>query len=214
MLMNEKWLWLPDFASDLGLWEDDLVGVAPAADHVFVPYEKLAVSLDNLYELEGMSNASTVVGWGLGAFSMLLNAKRRPKDQQWILLSPFADYCSEESEWTTENLSFIAHQTMTAVDATINAFYELLEDELGEWQDDWLKKAKSVEPDLLRVGLEYMAKNRIESPVETGGGIQVLFGRMDRAVLPSMTIALKEFLPQAEFKERPKAGHWPPMLLF
>jgi pimeloyl-ACP methyl ester carboxylesterase len=212
--MNENWLWLPDFASDLGLWEDDLVGVAPAADHVFVPYEKLAVSLDKLYNLEGMSDASTVVGWGLGAFTMLMNAKDRPKGQKWILLAPFADYCSDESEWTTENLSFIAHQTLTAVDATINAFYELLEDELGEWQDDWLKKAKSVEPDLLRVGLEYMAKNRIESPVDTKGDVQVLFGRMDRAVLPSMTLALKEFLPQAEFKERPKAGHWPPMLLF
>lgn len=161
-----------------------------------------------------MSDASTVVGWGLGAFTMLMNAKDRPKGQKWILLAPFADYCSDESEWTTENLSFIAHQTLTAVDATINAFYELLEDELGEWQDDWLKKAKSVKPDLLRVGLEYMAKNRIESPVDTKGDVQVLFGRMDRAVLPSMTLALKEFLPQAEFKERPKAGHWPPMLLF
>ena len=51
--MNEKWLWLPDFASDLGLWEDDLVGVAPAADHVFVPYETMANSLDDLYGFAG-----------------------------------------------------------------------------------------------------------------------------------------------------------------
>jgi hypothetical protein len=37
---------------------------------------------------------------------------------------------------------------------------------------------------------------------------------LDKAILPAMTLALKDFLPQAEFKERPKAGHWPPMLLF
>lgn len=212
--MNEKWLWLPDFASDLGLWEDDLVGVAPAADHVFVPYEKMANSLDDLYGLEDMPSASTVAAWGLGAFALLKNAAHRPKRQQWVLLSPFADFCSEDSEWTTENLSFIAHQTLTAVDATVNAFFELLEDELGEWQDDWLKKAKSMDPASLRLGLDYMAKNRIDSPVKTNGDIRVLFGRLDKAILPAMTLALKDFLPQAEFKERPKAGHWPPMLLF
>ena len=88
------------------------------------------------------------------------------------------------------------------------------EDELGEWQDDWLKKAKSMDPASLRLGLDYMAKNRIDSPVKTDGDIRVLFGRLDKAILPAMTLALKDFLPQAEFKERPKAGHWPPMLLF
>ena len=39
--MNEKWIWLPDFASDMGIWEDDLMGVAPDADHQFVTYEKM-----------------------------------------------------------------------------------------------------------------------------------------------------------------------------
>ena len=129
-------------------------------------------------------------------------------------MSPFADYCSDESEWTTENLSFIAHQTLTAVDATINAFYELIENELGDWQDDWFKKAKSMSPEALRLGLEYMARNRIDSRIDTGKNVQVLYGRMDQAIPPAMTLALKEFLPDAEFKERPKAGHWPPMLLF
>ena len=213
--MKEKWIWLPDFASDMGLWEDDLVGISPAADHIFFPYEKMASCLDNLYAEQDLISATTVVGWGLGAFALLKNASNRPKGQQWILLSPFADFCAEESEWTTENLSFIAHQTITASDATINAFYEPLENELGEWQEDWLKCAKSIKPESLRSGLEYMAKNRIESSVETSKDqIQVLYGRMDCAIPPSMTLALKEFLPGAEFKERPKAGHWPPMLLF
>ena len=212
--MDEKWIWLPDFASDLGLWEDDLVSVSPAADHIFVPYEKMANNLQNLYGLQELAEATNVVGWGLGAFALLMNASSRPKGQQWILLSPFADYCSEESEWTTENLSFIAHQTLTAVDATINAFYEFLENELGDWQDDWLKKAKSIDPEALRIGLEFMARNKIEAPVGTKEKIQVLYGRMDQAIPPAMTLALKEYLPQAEFKERPKAGHWPPMLLF
>jgi hypothetical protein len=36
---------------------------------------------------------------------------------------------------------------------------------------------------------------------------------MDQAIPPAQTLKLKEFLPGAEFKERPKAGHWPPMLL-
>ena len=211
--MDGKWIWLPDFASDLGLWEDDLVSVSPAADHVFVSYEDMANFLSYIYELPDMKEAATVVGWGLGAFVLLKNAKARPKGQSWILLAPFADYCSEESEWTTENLSFIAHQTLTAVDATVNAFYELLENELGEWQEDWLKSAKKMKPESLRVGLEYMARNRIESPVD-GNDIHVLYGRMDQAIPPAMTLSLKEFLPGAEFKERPKAGHWPPMLLF
>ena len=211
--MNEKWIWLPDFASDMGIWEDDLVNMSPSADHVFVPYEKMTPCLENLYSLPEIAGATHVVGWGVGAFALLKNASRKPKDQRWILLSPFADYCSEESEWTTENLSFIAHQTLTAVDATINAFYELIENELGEWQDDWLKSARTMRPEALRDGLEYMARNSIESPIDVDK-IQVLYGRMDQAIPPAMTLALKEFLPQAEFKERPKAGHWPPMLLF
>jgi hypothetical protein len=33
-------------------------------------------------------------------------------------------------------------------------------------------------------------------------------------VTPAMTLRLKEFLPKATFKERPKSGHWPPMMLF
>ena len=132
-LMDEKWVWLPDFASDMGLWEDDLVSISPAADHVFVPYEKMAVCLENLYGMTELASASTVVAWGLGAFALLKNAGQRPEGQKWILLSPFADYCSDESEWTAENLSFIAHQTLTASDATVHAFYDLLEDELGEW---------------------------------------------------------------------------------
>ena len=43
---------------------------------------------------------------------------------------------------------------------------------------------------------------------------KVLFGRMDQDVTPAMTLRLKEFLPKASFKERPKSGHWPPMMLF
>lgn len=213
--MKEKWIWLPDFASDMGLWEDDLAVISPDADHLFVSYEKMVSCLDNLYKNSDIASATTVVGWGLGAFALLKNAPNRTAGQHWILLSPFADYCSEESEWTTENLSFIAHQSLTATEATINAFYELLEDELGEWQDDWLKYAKRVKPDALRIGLEYLAKNRVDSSIDTEKGeVQVLYGRMDRTILPSMTTALAEFLPGAEFRERPKAGHWPPMLLF
>ena len=32
--MNEKWIWLPDWASNLGIWEDDLMDVAPSANHI------------------------------------------------------------------------------------------------------------------------------------------------------------------------------------
>ena len=101
--MKEKWIWLPDFASDMGLWEDELAMVSPEADHLFVPYEKMVSYLDHLYGEPDLASASTVVGWGLGAFALLKNAASRPKGQRWILLSPFADYCSEESEWTASN---------------------------------------------------------------------------------------------------------------
>ena len=106
--MNEKWIWLPDFASDMGIWEDDLMGVAPDADHQFVTYEKMVSVLDNLYELDGLAEASTVVGWGFGAFVLLKNAKNRPKNQKWILLAPYADYCSEHSEWNNEFIVYCA----------------------------------------------------------------------------------------------------------
>ena len=212
--MKEKWIWLPDFASDMALWEDDLVGISPDADHLFVSYEKMVSFLENFYDMPGLAEASTVVAWGFGAFVLLKNADKRPKNQKWILLSPYADYCSEHSEWNNENLSFIAHQTMTAVDATLNAFYELIENEFGEWQDDWMKEAKKMNPESMYKGLLYIAKNRIEEPVPVSGETQVLYGRMDAAIPPAMTLELKEFLPGVEFKERPKAGHWPPMLLF
>ena len=212
--MKEKWIWLPDFASDMGLWEDDLVGISPDADHLFVSYEKMVSFLENFYDMPGLAEASTVVGWGFGAFVLLKNADKRPKNQKWILLAPYADYCSEHSEWNTENLAFIAHQTLTAVDATLNAFYELIENEFGEWQDDWMKTAKTMSPESMLKGLLYIAKTRIDAPVPITGETQVLYGRMDGAVPPAMTLELKEFLPGVEFKERPKAGHWPPMLLF
>ena len=212
--MKEKWIWLPDFASDMALWEDDLVGISPDADHLFVSYEKMVSFLENFYDMPGLAEASTVVGWGFGAFVLLKNADKRPKNQKWILLAPYADYCSEYSEWNNENLSFIAHQTMTAVDATLNAFYELIENEFGEWQDDWMKEAKKMDPESMYKGLLYIAKNRIEEPLPVTGETQVLYGRMDTAVPPAMTLELKEFLLGVEFKERPKAGHWPPLLLF
>ena len=212
--MNEKWTWLPDFVSDMGIWEDDLIGIAPDAEHLFVSYETMVSFLDNLYDMPGLAEASTVVGWGFGAFVLLKNADKRPKNQKWILLAPYADYCSEHSEWNTENLAFIAHQTLTAVDATLNAFYELIENEFGEWQDDWMKTARNMCPQSMLKGLLYIAKNRIEEPVPITGETQVLYGRMDGAVPPAMTLELKAFMPGVEFRERPKAGHWPPMLLF
>ena len=213
MIMNEKWTWLPDFASDMGIWEDDLIGIAPDAEHLFVSYETMVSFLDNLYDMPGLAEASTVVGWGFGAFVLLKNADKRPKNQKWILLAPYADYCSEHSEWNTENLAFIAHQTLTAVDATLNAFYELIENEFGEWQDDWMESAKKMSAEKLAKGISYLADNRIAEPLADCENVEVIYGRMDRAVPPAQTLKLKDLLPGAEFKERPKAGHWPPQLL-
>ena len=212
--MVEKWFWLPDFASDMAIWEDDLEGIAPDADHSFISYEGMVPYMDHLFDMPGIADASVVVGWGLGAFLMLKNAEKRPKGQEWKLLSPYADYCSEQGNWTPENLSFIANQTVTAVDATLNALYEPIENEFGDWQDDWLKKAKSMSPDLMFQGLKYMAHNRIESPISGLDNVLVLYGKLDQAISPAMTLELKELLPGVVFKERPKAGHWPPMLLF
>jgi hypothetical protein len=59
-----------------------------------------------------------------------------------------------------------------------------------------------------------MVQNSIDRVIENGDDIQVLYGRMDQDVTPAMTLKLKEFLPKASFKERPKSGHWPPMMLF
>ncbi|MCQ2125268.1 MAG: alpha/beta hydrolase [Fibrobacter sp.] len=211
--MSEKWCWLPDWAADLELWEDDLIAVDSSADHTFVPYEKMAGCLDHVYDLSGMKDASTVVGWGLGALVLMNNVSQRPKNQKWILLSPFADFCSEDGNWTEQNLQFMAHQTLSTVQPSLNAFMELYENEFGEWQDDWLKKAEKMSPQALCDGLSYLAKNRIEQSIPVDAETKVLYGRLDEAIKPEMTLSLKEFMPGAEFKERPKAGHWPPMLL-
>lgn len=211
--MNETWFWLPDWAADLSLWEDDLLAVDSSADHTFVPYEKMASYLDHIYDLPGLKDASTVVGWGLGALVLLNNSSKRPKNQKWVLLSPFADFCAEEGSWTEENLLFMARQTLNSVEPSLNAFMELYENEFGEWQDDWLKKAEKMSPQALCDGLSYLAKNRVETNVPIDAETKILYGRLDEAIKPEMTLALKPFVAGAEFRERPKAGHWPPMLM-
>lgn len=211
--MSEKWIWLPDWASDLTLWEDDLTEVDSSAHHVFVPYEKMVKSLDSLYKINGMSSSSTVVGWGMGAFALLMNAANRPEGQKWILLSPFADFCDDSGDWTEQNLTFMARQIRTTVEPALKSFEEQFNEEFGEWQDDWRRAASKMDPELLAEGITYLAQNKLSKPLENSDDIQVLYGRMDQAIPPAQTLKLKELLPKASFRERPKAGHWPPMLL-
>lgn len=208
-----KWFWLPDWASDLSLWEDDLVSADSDADHIFVPYNDMAKHLEKLYDIKGLSKASTVVGWGLGALALLKNAACRPQGQKWILLSPFANFCCDDSNWTDQTLVFMARQVKNTEEPVLNAFSEFLEDEIGDWQDDWRKSAEKMDKNALSAGLNYLVQNQVTAPIENSSDIKVLYGRMDQATPPAMTLALKEFLPEAEFKERPKAGHWPPLLM-
>ena len=210
---NEKWLWLPDWASDLSLWQDDLTEVEPSASHAFVPYAAMADSLEDLYKVSGLSKADVVVGWGMGAFALLMNSAKRPANQRWILLSPYADFCDDEGDWTVTNLHFMAHQMQTTTEPGLNSFAEQFEDEFGEWQDDWMAAAKKMSAEKLAKGVKYLADNRLTEPLENCDGIEVLYGRMDRAVPPAQTLKLKDYLPGVPFKERPKAGHWPPQLL-
>ena len=210
--MREKWIWLPDWASDLALWEDDLTDVDPSANHVFVPYEKMAKNLDDLYKTPELSSAATVVGWGMGAFVLLMNAAKRPENQKWILLSPYADFCDEDGVWTEQNLTFMARQMQSTIDPALNSFEEQFSEEFGDWQDDWHKAAKKMNAALLAEGINYLATHKLTNAVE-GDNIQVLYGRMDQAIPSVQTLKLKSLLPKAVFRERPKAGHWPPMLL-
>lgn len=211
--MMDKWFWLPDWASDLSLWEDELTSACPDVDHVFVPYNDMVSYLSHIYDMPGLSKASVVVAWGLGALTLLKNAEKKPKGQKWILLSAFADFCDEDSNWNEQNLIFMARQVKNVAEPTLNAFMEFFQNEFGEWQDDWFDAASKMDRNALSEGLNYLAQNRIDSMIDDHGETKVLYGRMNQAVLPSMTLALKEFLPNAEFKERPKAGHWPPLLM-
>ena len=164
--MSEKWIWLPDWASDLTLWEDDLTEVDSSAHHVFVPYEKMVKSLDSLYKINGMSSSSTVVGWGMGAFALLMNAANRPEGQKWILLSPFADFCDDSGDWTEQNLTFMARQIRTTVEPALKSFEEQFNEEFGEWQDDWRRAASKMDPELLAEGITYLAQNKLSKPLE------------------------------------------------
>ena len=210
---NEKWIWLPDWASDLSLWQDDLTEVESSADHTFVPYETMVDNLGDLYRVSGLSKADVVVGWGMGAFLLLKNHAKKPAAQRWILLSPYADFCDEASDWTATNLHFMARQMQTTTEPGLNSFAEQFEDEFGEWQDDWMDSAKKMSAEKLAKGITYLADQRIAEPLADCGNVEVIYGRMDRAVPPAQTLKLKDLLPGAEFKERPKAGHWPPQLL-
>ena len=211
--LNEKWLWLPDWASDLSLWQDDLTEVESSASHTFVPYETMVDKLDDLYKVPGLSKAGVVVGWGMGAFLLLMNLKQKPAEQRWILLSPYADFCDEDSDWTATNLHFMARQMQTTTEPGLNSFAEQFEDEFGEWQDDWMDCAKKISAENLAKGITYLADHKITEPLGDCNGVEVIYGRMDRAVPPSQTLKLKDLMPGAVFKERPKAGHWPPQLL-
>ncbi|MCF0224025.1 MAG: alpha/beta fold hydrolase [Fibrobacter sp.] len=211
--MKETWFWLPDWASDMRLWEDELVDVSPDADHTFVSYEEMVRHADDIFAMDGIAQASTVVGWGMGALVLMKNAAKRPKDQAWLLLAPFANFCSDESNWSEQNLHFIANQTLSTVEPSLNAFMELYEEENGEWVEDWAKAAGKMNPKALGDGLRYLAQNRIDQKIPENAATRVFYGRMDQAVKPEMTLGLQPLLPGAVFKERPKAGHWPPMLL-
>ena len=90
--MSEKWIWLPDWASNLGIWEDDLMDVAPSANHNYVQYSQLAEYLEKPEEIPEFKKASTVVAWGLGALSLMCSTAGPQKGQKWILLSPYADF--------------------------------------------------------------------------------------------------------------------------
>ena len=210
--MKEEWFWLPDWAVDMAIWEDDLVNVAPQADHTFVPYESMIAQLDDVSRIPGIDKATTVVGWGLGALA-LMKSSASLKKSDWILLSPFADFCDDTGDWTEQNLTFMARQIRTTVEPALKSFQEQFNEEFGEWQDDWRRAASKMNPELLAEGITYLAQNKLSKPLENSDNIQVLYGRMDQAIPPSQTLKLKEFLPQASFRERPKAGHWPPMLL-
>ena len=211
--MSEKWIWLPDWASNLGIWEDDLIDVAPSASHIYVPYDQMSEFLEHPTDIPEMKKATTVVAWGLSALSLMCSAKEHKQGQKWILLSPYADFCDEIGNWTVPNLHFMAHQLLTTTEPALKSFMELFEDDFGDWQDDWFDNAKKYGAEALAKGLMYLASHRVESEVPQSEDIQVLYGRLDTAVSPEWTLKLKAFLPKAEFKERPKAGHWPPMLL-
>lgn len=211
--MDEVWFWLPDWASDMKVWEDDLMNVAPSADHVFVSYEKMAAVLDNVYLIPGLSKATTVVGWGLGALALMKSASSYVAGQKWILLSPYADFCDECGEWTQKNLCFMAKQTLTNSEPSLNTFAEEYEKECGDWQDDWMKAAKKMDKEKLSKGLKFLAETQVSEPLSNSSEIQVLYGRQNACVPPAQTVKLKSMLPAASFRERPKAGHWPPLLL-
>ena len=100
--MSEKWIWLPDWASNLGIWEDDLMDVAPSANHIYVQYSQLAEFLEHPMDIPELKKSSTVVAWGLGALSLLCSGAGPQKGQKWILLSPYADFCDEIGVFSDE----------------------------------------------------------------------------------------------------------------
>lgn len=211
--MTEKWLWLPDWASDLSIWEDELTEINSSVSHSFLSYEEMLASIESPYKNSKILKSNVLVGWGMGALVLLLNASKRPNGQKWILLSPYADFCDEDSSWTTQNLMFMSKQMLTTIEPGVNSYAELYNEEFGEWKEEWLETAMKMNPQLLSDGIKFLATHKVTEVIKNSHNIDVLYGRMDNVIPPSQTLKLKQLLPNANFKERPKAGHWPAMLL-
>lgn len=207
--MSENWLWLSDWASDFNIWSDELSEASSDAVHTFVSYEEIIKKNAAIYEsITGLKNADTVVASGFGALVLLLSAEQRPKNQKWILLSPFVDFCDEAGEWSCLSVQGLARQIKKAPKPSLESFLDLMGPCDEEVQEQWLSTALKMDLDLLSKGLEFLTQNKLTNVLNEEAPTSIYYGRENQFIPPALVKKCLEYIPFAVFKERPKSGHW------
>lgn len=207
--MSQNWTWLSGFASDLGVWEDELSAAVPEAAHTFIPYSKVIGSPDDLYtHIPELQSADVLLGMDLGALSMLRSVKSRPANQRWILLAPILDFCHGEDAWPRKQVLLMAKEICKMPKQALNNILELFGPADESFQNAWMETALKTPVELLEKGLEYLADAKIEEPTSLPNA-EVRFGKEDLWVTPTVAKVAESLLPQAKILMRPKAGHWP-----
>lgn|SRR5574344_2005590 len=212
--MATKWTWLSGFASDLSVWEDDFASAAPDAEHTFISYADVVKHFkDPFAAFPGLAAADVVVGWDIGALSLLRSQAARPAGQKWILLAPPVNFCHPQNGWPRKNVLMMSREVLKNPRDVVENCFEYMGPCEESIHDEWLEHSVKVPADLLSKSFEYLADSTFEEPVPVND-TDVYFGKEDEWVSPALAESIKAVLPGATFHDRLRSGHCAQTLLF
>jgi hypothetical protein len=211
--MAAQWIWLSGFATNLGVWEDDLIEIESDADHTFISYTQVIENPNDLYtSIAGLLKADVVVASDVAALALIQSLEKRPQGQKWILLAPIVNFCEGEDGWPKNQVLLMAKAMQKNTKAALAEFEELLGPCDESIQEEWLDSALHMPPASLAKGLDFLANTVTEDPIRLEN-TEVIFGREDLLVTPQFAKYVTTMLPGTRVQERLKSGHWVHTLL-